>query len=254
MFVSLEPKCGSRLDAYPPEICSNIDDLQDGSSIYLGEDLFHASVHRRGPMYWQSTPRVGEKPAGYRDVIKLMEDSDRIAVYRTRNGWRVAGDGLEVLESKWIYIQNALSIPPAQTMWQWSQSTLPLGSIRECDWISYNSEDSTKIEDAFKNSLSSCTIQIGLRSYEIEFIPGSIYGKQIDRSRHRIRHVRRARCCTTKFDPPTDESMCALCCDSFDETLSMPWERTVCGHFFHSACILPIRLSTQTCPICRATL
>jgi hypothetical protein len=248
MFASLEPRVGRRLDAYPPEISSRIERLEPNSSINLGIDLFDATIHRDESRYWQTTPGNAYKRPGYRDILRI--DAELVRAYETPGGWRLYPPSLPMNE-RTIDVSTALVIPTLTQMWQWCAQT-NLSDATERDWITYSEDDSRTIEESFQRGDTACHVQIGLRRYEIRFTVGSMYALQVDTARNRRRHVRRTRCQPVQLDPPPlSHPTCSLCCDDFSETPAMPWVNTPCGHVFHAACLMPIQITTNRCPMCR---
>lgn len=234
-----------------------ISQLGDGECVRLGMDCYGASVHRSGDRYWQTTPAVGDKPIGYRDVVRLDPTSiGPISVYRHDSGsHRLTGSHA----SHQIRVEESLRRPPARFMWQWCTNA-SLALAQHNQWWAYAPSQSAAIEDAFQSGLSSARVNVGLRSYTVTFskdgedrpVP---YARQVDDARRRSRWVRRAPCTARLAPPPSNEPTCALCCESFEETREWPWLETPCGHVFHAACITPCLLESRSrCPLCRSSI
>ena len=257
MYASLEPRLGTRLDVYPPYAHSIIGSLQPRASVALGKDCFGAKVTRTesGKLY-QTTPKVGNKPPGYREIVRI-DGIDNLTIYRSRHGWRVVGDQVpDGARTMQLCVKDASVMPPTRFGWQWCSNTnIAMASNQQ--WIPYSDEDSTSIENAFDTN-SEIQISIGLKQYTIKFLRDDAgepipYGMQIDEHRDRLRFIRRSATDIVSFSPPDSETNCALCCETFEDTAHLPWTKTSCGHFFHCACINCLPPGSK-CPMCRQQL
>jgi hypothetical protein len=257
MFASLEPRIGTRLDIYPPYAQSIIGSLQSGETVTLGKDCFGAKVTRTetGKLY-QTTPKVGNKPPGYREVVRI-DNIDNLTVYESRHGWRAVGEQpSDRARTRQLRVKDVSVMPPTRFGWQWCTNT-NIATASNRQWIPYSNQDSTTIENAFDTD-SETQIGIGLKQYKIKFLRDDAdqlipYGMQIDEQRNRRRYIRRSATDLMSFAPPDSETNCALCCESFEDTTHVPWTKTSCGHFFHCACITCLPTDSR-CPMCRQSL
>ena len=145
MFASLEPTKGIYLDVYAESVQRMMDEMEVATECYLGVNCFGATLHRGADgSFWQTTPPVGDKPSGYRDVCRLTEDQTRVIVYTTPNGYRLHGDNpVHTLD-----VAAAARYPPTNFLWQWSTNT-SLKYTTENEWWAYCPDQSETIENAF---------------------------------------------------------------------------------------------------------
>tara|TARA_B110001450_G_scaffold176304_1_gene164652 strand:+ start:3150 stop:3776 length:627 start_codon:yes stop_codon:yes gene_type:complete len=208
MFASLEPRLGTRLDVYPSHAQPLISPLQPGESIALGKDCFGAKLTctESGKLY-QTTPKVGNKPPGYREVVRI-DNVDHLTVYESRNGWRVVREHLpDGARTMQLCIKDVNVMPPARFGWQWSTNT-NIATASNGQWIPYSDQDSTSIENAYDTG-SEIQLSIGLKQYTIQFLRDDTgehipYGMQIDERRMRTRYpVQSPLKSVSKFFSPT---------------------------------------------------
>ena len=255
MYASLEPRRGRRLDVYPRSAQSLIASLAPGERVVLGKDCFGASVVRsRAGGLHQTTPRIGDKPPGYRDVVRI-DNLDEVWVVPSEGGWRACQDPSSEAAVR-LSVKDASVIPPERFGWQWCTNT-DIAAATNAQWIAYSADDSATIEEAFDRDSEAC-LTVGLKQYTIRFWrdeEGRLtpYGMQLDERRHRGRWIRRSATDVVAFAPPADETNCALCCEAFDETTHVPWSTTSCGHVFHATCLNCLPRDSR-CPMCRTPL
>lgn len=256
MFVSIEPFSGNYIDVYPDNIQEKLKILKINESINLGPDCFNAKIQRLSNSYIQTTPSIKslKKRQGRRSVVFLDHNIEYINVYKFNNQWTFHP---ATSVQKQIRIKDCIRYPSTNIVWQWSINSIFL-SNQENDWITYNTEDSHLIENAFQQN-TSVMVQIGMKQYSISFINDdednlSVFGYQKDLQSNKRRFIRRALRKSSQFECPTNEIICALCMDEFNETKHLPWIKTECNHYFHAVCFDKIKTNETKCPICRTEL
>lgn len=281
MFVSLEPFHGNKIFIYPNSSVDSLNFVTSSNPKFLGPDCFNATVHMDQYGMWQTTPGIQKiKKPGKRSVIKLNVGTTSLPIFKCENTWTFSPFS-QIKESKILDVYESCCPCAQEFVWQWSSKNIPFHKLHERDWIAYCKDDIEKIEreynkivndsrheedekdeiDNIKCIKSDISLNIGMKKYEIYFIFDdlgniSTYGLQFCHQEDNIkqrRYIRRAYRDPNAFDKPDNEDICALCCDSFEDTRHLPWMKTKCGHVFHEVCFDRIRNEKQ-CPICRQDL
>ena len=229
---------------------------------------FNAVVHfNRNPEpdqhHYQMTPSVGNKPPGFRSVLR-GEVGQRVTLHwwesdytGTAAMWRLD------LPPAAHHTQEVTVEAPADAqgapeyVWQWCDLTgRAIENAVEMNWHSYAEEHGEEIEQAWSQR-SPLELVIGLTGYSIGGWNG-IYGTQKNNTTGCERQVRRGRFAIEQSTPEAyREDSCALCTELFTDTPQWPIRRTPCGHAFHYTCLQHIlrRGGQQNrCPMCRQSL
>lgn len=265
MYVSLEPLTGNHLDVYPEYAQDLIKNLKNEETISLGPDCFNAIIKKSGNVLTQSTPSIAKigKSSGHRTVFQINNENV-LTVYKFGHVWHGQIQDKIANAQRNLIIATCLRYPTFVSRWQWCiKPTHTFINIHEKDWISYDEDTNTQIEQAFIHGEKNVTITIAIKTYEIEFLKDdsnqlSVYALQVnthDTTRRRI--CRRAMREASDFVLPNNETTCALCCEDFEDNKCIPWMRTKCKHVFHAVCFDHFKKSVaynQKCPICRSEL
>lgn len=152
-------------------------------------------------------------------------------------------------------------------IWEWCLAAgRGVAEARADDtWGCYSKEQNAQIEAAFQIGQASVTVEVGIRTYEIEFDDERRgFARQCDIGLKKRRHVRRRlvdarehdalyQASSTAADTELVDEVCAICCDSFVDTPTMPVVKLPgCGHSFHGACVREVADERQKCPLCRS--
>ena len=267
MFVSACPLSG-KIDAYPAEIQDKLRDalLNGTKSVFLGSTCFLATVHLESTgWHYQTTPPLGSKKKGFRSVAVLPVEQTHVKVYFSSRGiWT-----LHPTETNCAFRMVERCDVPSEIVWEWS-TIANLANCRENAWISYRSDASVILEDAWNaanrlQSAQTVDIETGLAKKRVTVEPGKAFFQQRDLHTNNLRWARRSyrtksecerKCIELKRRVSyLDGEVCSICTDAYRDTAEWPVMRLSCGHSFHACCIRQcMSHETTRCPLCRAEI
>ena len=173
-------------------------------------------------------------------------------------------------------------------IWQWGRVTgeqlhkkkqegtcdwsVTLKRLPDKEWVAYDLETSTKIEQAWQQRESEIIFEVGVRQFKIIFENNWAFAKQVDvNDSSRVRVVKRNPNLTeaeiletiqeweTLNQQVVEGDACPLCYEQFCG--SLPNVTLSCGHIFHCACLQPMLIGNMKnhyygdlkhhCPMCR---
>jgi len=248
-WTSFDPNTGNQ----QPYMDTNLIEeafLADKSSIYL-EKCFNATIYLTYPQY-QTTPAVGSKPIGWRSVMRGTVGTN-ITIYwdTTMEKWTIYSD--QYSHTKQLTIE---AYKPTPVAWQWCDREYHASHhCGDKNWHNYSTEINAIIEDAYQTRIDHIDINVGLTGYRIRSFSGT-YAIQENIKTGIVRMIRRSHILPASHclpDELSDES-CALCLESFSETLDFPIRKTQCGHYFHWTCLNSYKQHGHRCPMCRQNL
>ena len=255
MWISCDPRSG-RLDAYPPCVQEKLNAWNGSTShVDLGRMCFNATVHFNSSdgTYTQKTPGIpNAKPPGRRSVMNAT--SNRVKLYVNQRQYFLYG-----AEDAFLDWRDVPEIEDGHYVWQWCTET-SLAKALDNDWIPYQPDVDSQIEEAFTTNQDSTLAQVGTKRIQIVFDGNGPFYKQLDIDTGNRRWIRRHFLKVSqrnkiamhlKKDVPENE-LCCLCLEEFSESEYVPTTKIRCGHVMHSACFDGYKQrGSRTCPLCR---
>ena len=251
-WVSIDPWNGNTI-TYPES--QTIEEAYQNKEDDIFLENFTRTIHFKDCLH-QTTPAVGNKPKGYRSVIRgNVGDKVKVFYWICSKRWYLYPPSYytDIKEGILDHIESKPEI------WQWCDKIYEDTQYAlERNWHNYAPEFNTIIEETYKSHTTSVDLTIGLTKYSIHSFRGA-YARQENMQSGITRAIRRGCTPTPEITLPDhlqDES-CALCMDSFADTPELPIKKTKCNHSFHWTCINGYKTQNTgdpKCPLCRAPL
>lgn len=284
-FVSIDPRSGF-LSSYPEWVQTKLrrhnERLAVPTDVFLGPYFHNATVHLRadGRHYQTTPPAAGVARSGKRTVAAVQLGAP-VWVWCRDRYWTLHPDNSNVQTRQTRQTRltrltrqtgaitsdaqcRAAPEIPMHPIWEWCQLPLVRGL-----WRAYNADASEALELAFRRMIDrgesqTVRVSIGPCVKEVHVRLNEPLHIQTDVASGRKRWVRRRYSTRTEaemFERAAREvalkhgdASCAICLEEFAETPLWPVLRTACGHTFHGACIHPLLLRSDPCPLCRGVI